>query len=195
MKGGEGSKGTFTHKRPPLHRYGNGTEQQKLCFPTPFAVSVFNVPIRSNVARVLSDKNILLLLLSDQAFTPCEQESQQTNQSSQRDTGDSNRDIHKGFQMGNLCAAHSSRRFRCPDNPGVQFGAVGEGNDQFAVFIDGNAGDTNAVLALYFAEIVLGAIGEGDNQLAIFVELDVGNSTPSAPFLPFLPFAPFVPAP
>ena len=78
--------------------------------------------------------------------------------------------------MGNLCAASSGSRFRSLNDPGVEFCPVGEGNDQLAVFIDGNAGDTNAVLALYLAEIFLGAIGEGDDQLTIFVQLDVGNS-------------------
>ena len=110
-----------------------------------------------------------VVLLPNKAFTLCQQESQQTNQSSQRNTGGSHRNIHKGFQVGIIrCGGGNST--------GVEFGAIGEGNDQLAVFIDGNAGNTNAILALYLAEIFLGAIGEGDNQLTIFVELDVGNS-------------------
>lgn len=108
------------------------------------------------------------VLLPNQAFALCQQENQQADQSSQRNTGGSHRNIHKGFQIGIVCAG-------CGNSTGVQFGAVGEGNDQLAVFIDGNAGNTNAVLALYLAEIFLGAVGEGDDQLAVFVQLNVGN--------------------
>src|SRR5699024_3677704 len=62
------------------------------------------------------------------------------------------------------------------DSPGVELRPIGEGDDQLAAVVDGNASNPHAVIARYLAEIFLSAVGEGNDQLTGLIDCNIGNS-------------------